>query len=145
MENKNLEWELNWVDTHPQFYLDDSHRADVKHNITVGYEIRTLEGQLNTLRDEERNPLRLRIAELRDTLRYNSKVEYACIKCPPTPKLNAELDKTAQLKAKYGDKWYLYVVPGQVKNTGIQDRVVCTGMVDSSVDVCEHWKGLGPQ
>lgn len=137
MENKNLEWELNWVDTHPQFYLDDSHRADVKHNIAVGYEIRTLEGKLNTLRDEERNPMRLRIAELRDTLRYNSKVEYACIKCPPTPKLDAELGVPKR-------NWY-DAVPGRVKNNGIQDRVVCTDMVDSSVDSCEHWKGLGSQ
>lgn len=137
MENKNLEWELNWIDTHPQFYLDDGHRADVKHNITVGYEIRALEGQLNALRDEERNPLRLRVAELRDTLRYNSKVEYACIKCPPTPKLDEEL-KTPKLNLRN-------IVPGFVENKGIFDRVVCTGMVDSSVADCEHWKGLGPK
>lgn len=122
MENKNLEWELNWIDTHPQFYLDDSHRADVKHNITVGYEIRALEGQMNTLRDEERNPLRLRIAELRDTLRYNSKVEYACIKCPPTPKLDEELSAPKR-------NWY-DIVPGFVENKGIFDRVKFTGTRD---------------
>lgn len=122
MENKNLEWELNWIDTHPQFYIDDSHRADVKHNITVGYEIRALEGQLNTLRDEERNPLRLRIAELRDTLRYNSKVEYVCIKCPPTPKLDEELNTPKR-------NWY-DIVPGFVENKGIFDRVKFTGTRD---------------
>lgn len=145
MENKNLEWELNWVDTHPQFYIDDSHREDVKHNITVGYNIRALEGQLNTTPIHERAALELRIGDLKDTRRYNSKLEYACIKCPPTPKLDAELNSTAQLKAKYGDKWWMYVIPGRVENTGIQDRVVCTGMVDSSVASGEPWKGLGPQ
>lgn len=134
MENKNLEWELNWIDTHPQFYLDADHVSDVKHNVTVGYEIRALEGKLNALPHAARNPLRLRIAELRDTLRYNSKVEYACIKCPPTPKLDAELDRTAQLKAEYGDKWWMYAVPGQVENTGIRDRVVVIGTCDHSTE-----------
>lgn len=134
MENKNLEWELNWIDTHPQFYIDADHLADVKHNVTVGYEIRALEGKLNALPHSARNPLRLRIAELRDTLRYNSKVEYACIKCPPTPKLDAELDRTTQLKTEYGDKWWMYAVPGQVESTGIRDRVVCTGTRDHSTE-----------
>ena len=145
MENKNLQAELDWVDKHPQFYIDDVHREDVKLNLTLGYEIRELEGKLNTAPIHERAALELRISELKDSRRYNRKVEYVSIKCPPTPNLDAELDRTAQLKAKYGDKWYLYVVPGQVKNTGIQNRVACTGMVDSSVDNCEHWKGLGPQ
>ncbi len=121
MENKNLEWELNWIDTHPQFYLDDSHRADVKHNITVGYEIRALEGQMNTLRIEL--PLNLpSFTELRDTLRYNSKVEYTCIKCPPTPKLDEELSAPKR-------NWY-DIAPGFVENKGIFDRVKFTGTCD---------------
>lgn len=122
MENKNLEWELNWIDTHPQFYLDADHVSDVKHNVTVGYEIRALEGKLNALPHAARSPLRLRIAELRDTLRYNSKVEYACIKCPPTPKLDEELNTPKR-------NWY-DIVPGFVENKGIFDRVKFTGTRD---------------
>lgn len=152
MKNKNLQSELDWVDKHTWLYMDDTHREDAKHNITVNYEIRELEGTLNTLRDEERNPLRLRIAELRDTLRPSRIPDYIPIKCPPIPKTDAELrelagqykrqaetqtgddPETAALKAKYGDKWWKYAVPGRVENTGIRDRVVVIGTCDHSVE-----------
>jgi len=120
MENKNLQAELDWVDKHPQFYIDDVHREDVKLNLTLGYEIRELEGKLNATPIHERAALELRIGELKDSRRYNRKVEYVSIKCPPTPLTDSQLE-TARLKAKYGDKWFLYVVPGQVKSNGIQD------------------------
>lgn len=120
MENKNLQSELDWIDKHPQFYIDDVHREDVKFNITIGYQVRELEGQLNTVAIHERAALELKIGDLKDSLRYNRKVEYVSIKCPPTPQTDSQLE-TARLKAKYGDKWFLYVVPGQVKSNGICD------------------------
>lgn len=120
MENKNLQSELDWIDKHPQFYIDDVHREDVKFNITIGYQVRELEGQLNTVAIHERAALELKIGDLKDSRRYSRKVEYVSIKCPPTPLTDSQLE-TARLKAKYGDKWFLYVVPGQVKNNGIQD------------------------
>lgn len=85
MENKNLQAELDWVDKHPQFYIDDVHREDVKLNLTLGYEIRELESQLNTVAIHERAALELKIGDLKDSRRYNRKAEYVSIKCPPTP------------------------------------------------------------
>lgn len=122
MDNKNLQAELDWVDKHPQFYVDDVHREDVKFNLTLGYEIRELEGKLNTTPIHEHAALELRIGDLKDSRRYNSKVEYVCIKCPPTPKLDEELNTPKR-------NWY-DIVPGFVENKGIFDRVKFTGTRD---------------
>lgn len=114
MENKCLKSELDWIDSHPQYYYDDQHREDVKHNITVNYEIRAVEGELNALRNGKIRELELRVAELKSQ-RREIDPKYISIKCPPIP------DTTDELKAKYGDRWYLHITPGRVENTGIKD------------------------
>jgi hypothetical protein len=90
MDNKNLQAELDWVDNHPQFYLDAAHREDVKFNISIGYQLRDLEGQLNTVAINERAALELKIGDLKDSRRYSRKVEYVSIKCPPTPQTDSQ-------------------------------------------------------
>jgi len=108
MENKCLKGELDWIDNHPQYYHNDQHREDVKHNITLNYEIRALEGELNALRNGQIHELELRIAELKGQ-RREIDPKFISIKCPPIPKTKDEL---AMEQGK---------------------RVVCTGMVDPSV------------
>lgn len=115
MENKNLQSELDWIDKHPQFYIDDVHREDVKFNITLGYQVRELEGQLNTVAIHERAALELKIGNLKDSRRYSRKVDYVSIKCPPIPKTKDEL------KTERGKSILSHIVPGHIENKGIFD------------------------
>ena len=96
MSKKCLQAELDWIDNHPQYYHNDQHREDVKHNITVNYEIRALEGELNTIRNGQIRELELRIAELK-TKRRDVNPKYVSIKCPPIPKTKDELAMEAAL------------------------------------------------
>jgi hypothetical protein len=90
MENKNLKQELEWIDKNPQYYKNAQHQEDVKHNITVNYEIRELESQLNIVAIHERAALELRIGDLKDS-RREVDLKYCSIKCPPIPKTKDEL------------------------------------------------------
>lgn len=108
--NKRVQEELDWVDKHPHLYIDDVHRDDVKHNIAVGYELRELEAQLNKASIEECPPIAVAISNLKATLRYNRKVEYVSIKCPPTPKTDEELRAEER-------KRILNNIPGMVQCT----------------------------
>ena len=91
MNNAALEAELDWVDKNPRYYNGPEHQEDVKHNITVNYLIREIEGRIKATPKADHSDMRVRLSELRESLRPN-RAENCVITCPSIPKTQDELN-----------------------------------------------------